>query len=117
MEWSKTVGIVAGSDAISRLCFGVVRILMRIWVLRVEAFSRVFMCFFALFGVAQHHNKSVKSLMQTDAMIVTDIQTVSVVVGRIRTRGKWTIVDRSGGLIKPEFVPSVDVVDEQVEEE
>jgi hypothetical protein len=30
LEWSKTVGVVAGSDAISRSLFGVVRILMRI---------------------------------------------------------------------------------------
>jgi hypothetical protein len=36
---------------------------MCIWVLHVEVFSRVLMCFLALFGVAQHHSKSVKSLM------------------------------------------------------
>lgn len=45
------------------------------------------------------------------ATIVTDIQTVSVVVGRIKTRGKWTIVDRSAGLVKPEFVSSAETLD------
>ncbi|KAJ6559294.1 hypothetical protein B0H10DRAFT_1665653, partial [Mycena sp. CBHHK59/15] len=39
----------------------------------------------------------------TTAAIVMDIQAVSAVVGRIKTRGGWVIVDRTRGLIKPEF--------------
>lgn len=50
-----------------------------------------------------------------DAVIVTDIQTVSALAGRIHSRGKWTIVDRSAGSIKPEFVPSVELVDIDLE--
>ncbi|KAJ7779129.1 hypothetical protein B0H16DRAFT_1300412 [Mycena metata] len=45
------------------------------------------------------------------ATIVTDIQTVVAVVGRIPTRGKWGIIDRGPGSVKPEFVPSVDYID------
>ncbi|KAJ7621835.1 hypothetical protein B0H17DRAFT_1290387 [Mycena rosella] len=44
--------------------------------------------------------------------IVTDLQTISSVVGRIKTRGKWTIIDRSGGLIKPEFI--AELVEEEL---
>lgn len=37
--------------------------------------------------------------------IVTDLQAVVAVVGKIETRGKWYIIDRTGGLIRPEFIP------------
>ncbi|KAJ7493912.1 hypothetical protein FB451DRAFT_1122402 [Mycena latifolia] len=43
---------------------------------------------------------------QMNAQIVTDLQSISAVIGRFETRGKWVIVDRTGGLIKPEFVPA-----------
>lgn len=35
--------------------------------------------------------------------IVTDLQTIIAVVGRIETRGEWMIIDRSAGLLHPEF--------------
>ncbi|KAJ7939019.1 hypothetical protein B0H13DRAFT_1587284 [Mycena leptocephala] len=60
----------------------------------------------------QDATKGIVSYNRTAATIVTDIQTVSAVVGRIKTRGKWTIVDRTGGLIKPEFVTSVEAVEQ-----
>ncbi|KAJ7466345.1 hypothetical protein FB451DRAFT_1561112 [Mycena latifolia] len=56
--------------------------------------------------------KEIVAYTRIAAMIVTDVQTVSAVVGRIRTREQWTIVDRSGGLVKPEFVPSAELIDE-----
>ncbi|KAJ7436328.1 hypothetical protein FB451DRAFT_1061778 [Mycena latifolia] len=56
--------------------------------------------------------KEIVAYNRIAAMIVTDVQTVSAVVGRIRTREQWTIVDRSGGLVKPEFVPSAELIDE-----
>ncbi|KAJ7017219.1 hypothetical protein C8F04DRAFT_979745 [Mycena alexandri] len=37
-------------------------------------------------------------------ILVTDLQSVVAVVGRVKTRGKWLIVDRTGGLIHPQFV-------------
>ncbi|KAJ7206334.1 hypothetical protein GGX14DRAFT_367370 [Mycena pura] len=37
--------------------------------------------------------------------VVTDLQAVVAVVGRVQSRGTWTIIDRTGGLIRPEFVP------------
>ena len=40
----------------------------------------------------------------TTTSIITDIQTISCVVGRVKTRGKWGIIDRSGGLVKTEFI-------------
>ncbi|KAJ7224885.1 hypothetical protein C8J57DRAFT_1253129 [Mycena rebaudengoi] len=46
------------------------------------------------------------------APIVTDLQSVVAVVGRAETRGSWKIIDRTGGIIRPQFV-----IDEGVEEE
>ncbi|KAJ7027107.1 hypothetical protein C8F04DRAFT_965593, partial [Mycena alexandri] len=37
-------------------------------------------------------------------VLVTDLQSVVAVVGRLKTRGRWSIVDRTGGLIHPQFV-------------
>lgn len=42
------------------------------------------------------------------SVIVTDLQSVMAVVGRVETRGSWKIIDRTGGLIRPEFVPDED---------
>ncbi|KAJ7707244.1 hypothetical protein B0H16DRAFT_1345302, partial [Mycena metata] len=41
-------------------------------------------------------------------LLVTDLQSVVAVVGRVPTRGRWLIVDRTGGLIQPEFVQHED---------
>ncbi|KAJ7763978.1 hypothetical protein DFH07DRAFT_867316 [Mycena maculata] len=37
--------------------------------------------------------------------IVADIQSIMAVVGRIQSQGKWYIVDRTGGMVRPEFIP------------
>ncbi|KAJ6583444.1 hypothetical protein DFH09DRAFT_911658, partial [Mycena vulgaris] len=47
--------------------------------------------------------------------IVTDLQSVVAVVGRAESRGVWTITDRTGGLIHPEFVPAEEGVEFQDE--
>jgi hypothetical protein len=36
--------------------------------------------------------------------IVTDLQTIGAVVGRVKTRGKWGIIDRSGNNARPIFL-------------
>jgi hypothetical protein len=41
--------------------------------------------------------------------IITDLQGISAVVGRLETQGKWVIIDRTGGLIKPEFIPAAEM--------
>ncbi|KAJ7017985.1 hypothetical protein C8F04DRAFT_1330355 [Mycena alexandri] len=38
------------------------------------------------------------------SLLVTDLQSVVAVVGRIQTRGRWALVDRTGGLIRPRFI-------------
>ncbi|KAJ7667305.1 hypothetical protein B0H17DRAFT_950463 [Mycena rosella] len=38
------------------------------------------------------------------APIVTDLATIVAVIGRVQSRGDWLIIDRSGGLLHPEFV-------------
>jgi hypothetical protein len=48
--------------------------------------------------------KEFTSYTQMTRPIVTDLATIVAVVGRVETRGKWVIVDRSGGLLHPEFV-------------
>ncbi|KAJ7691562.1 hypothetical protein B0H17DRAFT_935010, partial [Mycena rosella] len=45
------------------------------------------------------------------SVIVVDLQCVVAVVGRVETRGSWKIVDRTGGLIRPEFVNDEQDVD------
>lgn len=49
--------------------------------------------------------------------IVTDIQSITSVVGRIQTRGKRYIIDRTGGMIRPEFIPAEDPEEDEEEEE
>lgn len=48
--------------------------------------------------------KEFTSYTQMTRPIVTDLATIVAVVGRVETRDKWVIVDRSGGLLHPEFV-------------
>ncbi|KAJ7450205.1 hypothetical protein FB451DRAFT_1146475 [Mycena latifolia] len=45
--------------------------------------------------------------------IVTDLRTISAVVGRVETRGRWAITDRTGGLVKPMFIADDEGVDEE----
>jgi hypothetical protein len=37
------------------------------------------------------------------------------VVGRIQTRGKWHLIDCTGGMVRPEFIPSEMEEDEEEE--
>ncbi|KAJ7508160.1 hypothetical protein B0H11DRAFT_1704741, partial [Mycena galericulata] len=39
------------------------------------------------------------------APIVADIQSVMAVVGRLQVQGRWYLIDRTGGMVRPEFVP------------
>ncbi|KAJ7721256.1 hypothetical protein DFH07DRAFT_760513 [Mycena maculata] len=49
------------------------------------------------------------------SVIVVDLQCVVAVIGRVETRGSWKIVDRTGGLIHPEFAQSEGVDDDDVD--
>ena len=42
--------------------------------------------------------------LQYLAPIITDLQNVKAVVGRVETRRRWGIVDRSMGITKPAFI-------------
>jgi hypothetical protein len=57
--------------------------------------------------------KDVLSYTQTMKTIITDLQGISAVVGRFETQGKWIIVDRTGGLIKPEFIPAAEMEEDR----
>ncbi|KAJ7777637.1 hypothetical protein DFH07DRAFT_911583 [Mycena maculata] len=48
--------------------------------------------------------KEITSYTQTLKPIVTDIRTIVAVVGRVQTRKRWVIRDRTGGLINPKFL-------------
>ena len=43
---------------------------------------------------------------ETTTQIVTDLQAVECVVGRVLTRNGWGIIDRSGDSSRTEFIPS-----------
>ncbi|KAF7292263.1 hypothetical protein MKEN_01478100 [Mycena kentingensis (nom. inval.)] len=45
------------------------------------------------------------SYREEEAMVVVDLDNVRATVGRVWSREKWTIIDRSQGLVKPDFVP------------
>jgi hypothetical protein len=42
----------------------------------------------------------------TTTQIVTDLQAIECVVGRVLTRNGWGIIDRSGDFSRTEFIPS-----------
>ena len=52
--------------------------------------------------------KKVVTYVETTTQIVTDLQAVSCVVGRIQTRNRWGIIDHSGDLARTEFIQSRD---------
>jgi hypothetical protein len=54
----------------------------------------------------QDATKHVTSYTDMTTQIVTDLQAVQCVVGRVRTRNRWGIVDRSGDYSRTEFIPS-----------
>ncbi|KAJ7059289.1 hypothetical protein C8F01DRAFT_1146659 [Mycena amicta] len=61
-------------------------------------------------------SKKVVGYTTMDAPIVLDLQCVQAVAGRLQTRGNWILLDRTDGLVKPEFVPSA-LADWEAEEE
>ncbi|KAJ7052722.1 hypothetical protein C8F01DRAFT_1065494 [Mycena amicta] len=46
--------------------------------------------------------------VKTSNRLVVDLNAVEAVVGRFLTRGRWVLVDRTWGLVKPEFTPSAE---------
>ena len=50
--------------------------------------------------------KHVTTYTDTTTQIVTDLQAVQCVVGRVQTRNMWGIVDRSIDSSRTEFIPS-----------
>jgi hypothetical protein len=50
--------------------------------------------------------KQVTIYNDTSTQIVTDLQAVECVVGRVLTRNEWGIIDRSGDSTRTEFIPS-----------
>lgn len=42
----------------------------------------------------------------TTTQVVTDLRAISAVVGRVKTRNRWGIVDRSQDSSRTEFIPS-----------
>ena len=50
--------------------------------------------------------REVTTYMQTTTQVVTDLRTISSVIGRVQTRNRWGIVDRSEETSRTEFIPS-----------
>jgi hypothetical protein len=56
--------------------------------------------------------KEVTMYTQTTTQIVTDLRTISALIGRVWTRKRWGIVDRSEDTSRTEFIPSnMDIFD------
>ena len=50
--------------------------------------------------------KTLTTYSQTMTQIVTDLRTISSVIGRVWTRNRWGIIDRSEETSRTEFIPS-----------
>lgn len=50
--------------------------------------------------------KQLTTYQHTTTQIVTDLRAISAVVGRVQTRNRWGIVDRSQDSSRTEFIPS-----------
>ena len=50
--------------------------------------------------------REVTTYLKTTTQVVTDLCTISSVVGRVWTQNRWGIVDRSEETLRTEFVPS-----------
>ena len=50
--------------------------------------------------------KVTTTYQHTTTQVVTDLRTISSVIGRVRTRNRWGIIDRSEDSSRTEFVPS-----------
>lgn len=62
-------------------------------------------------------SKSVTEYTKLHSTIVTDLQSVQCVVGRVRRRNTWGIIDRNSDEARPEFISQVDATTNQVVEE
>lgn len=50
--------------------------------------------------------KTLTTYSQTRTQVVVDLRTISSIIGRVWTRNRWGIVDRSEETSRTEFVPS-----------
>lgn len=50
--------------------------------------------------------KMTTTYQHTTTQVVTDLRTISSVIGRVRTRNRWGIIERSEDSSRTEFVPS-----------
>jgi len=51
----------------------------------------------------------------TTVQVVTDLQAVQCVIGRVESRGRWGIIDRSGSLARTEFISTGDQYESEEE--
>ena len=50
--------------------------------------------------------KELTTYQHTTTQVVTDLRTISAVVGQVKTCNRWGIVDRSEDSSRTQFVPS-----------
>jgi hypothetical protein len=55
--------------------------------------------------------QKVLSYDKTTTQIVVDLQSVECVIGRVCTRNRWGIIDRSGDFARTEFISSSSIQD------
>ena len=65
-------------------------------------------CDIQLQGKARDATKSIVFYSNYSTMVVVDLAAVTCVVGRVQSRKKWYILDRSGGLVQTSFVSGND---------
>jgi hypothetical protein len=53
-------------------------------------------------------SKALTLYKRTTTEVITDIQAISSVVGRVLSDGRWGIIDRSNDYARTEFIPQND---------
>ena len=56
--------------------------------------------------LGKHVTKTMTTYSQTTAQVITDLCTISSIIGWVWTRNRWGIIDKSKETSRTEFIPS-----------
>ena len=71
-------------------------------------------CDISLQGDNRDAARHLVSFTKYTTAVVIDLAAISCIVGRVQTRKRWYILDRSGGLVHTMFVPDDSGEDDEV---
>jgi hypothetical protein len=103
----------AASNAVREIFYGRLDLILEFDILDQQFWGQQFQGKTVLLAVitpcvtsGKDATKTLTTYSQTTTQVVTDLRTISSVIGRVWTRNRWGIVDRSEETSRTEFVPS-----------